>query len=263
MGNLRRPGFYHLPGSDVGGDIMDTNFITRVERVRTPGAALDALRDLGRQNGVSLVAAWHLPDGLVRQERTWKIDRTVFVRGNGGPDFAERYRKHYEKNGPSFMTLKGRRTSTPFTFAEAEKEAKARRSGGQWVFGFMRSHKLRDGLYCTFRRWACILGSTQLLALSQHERALLWGAAQHAVSRIEDVIMPQPKDRKAARVLTARECEVLQHIALLGTAAKVAKYLNITKGGVEAHLTRARAKLKVDTTLQAALTAYKNGWIEF
>jgi DNA-binding CsgD family transcriptional regulator len=237
-------------------------FVTRVERYRSPGAVLDALRDVSRQKGISIVAAWHLPESFVHQERTWKLDRTVFVRGNGGPAFAEHYRELYAKNGPSFMTLKAWRTSAPFTFAEAEKEAKARRAGGQWVFSFMRSHKLHDGLYCTFRRWACILGSTQLLALSRFERASLGGAAAFAVGRIED-IMPQPKDRKPTNPLTARECEVLQHIALFGYTARVAKYLNITRGAVDAHLTRARKKLKVDTTLQAVLTAYKNGWIEF
>jgi DNA-binding CsgD family transcriptional regulator len=248
----------------LGGIVIDKamNFVTRIERYRSPAAVLDALRDVTRHNGVTIVAAWHLPESFFHQERTWKLDRTVFVRGNGGPIFAEHYRDQYLKNGPSFMSLKGWRTSAPFTFAEAEKEAKARRAPGQWVFGFMRTHKLHDGLYCTFRRWACILGSTQLLALSRFERATLWGAAQFAVGRIED-IMPPPKDRKGALPLTEREREVLQHIALLGDTASVAKYLKITRGAVDAHLTRARRKLKVDTTLQAALTAYKNGWIEF
>jgi DNA-binding CsgD family transcriptional regulator len=236
------------------------DFIGHAERFRTPESVLDGLRDLGRKSGVTLVAAWHLPESFIHQERSWKLDRTVFVRGT--LDFAEHYRVEYLKNGPSFMSLKAWRTSAPFTFSEAEKEAKARRAGGQWVFGFMRSHKLHDGLYCTFRRWACIFGSSQLLALSRHERALWWSAAQYAVGRIED-IMPQPKDRKPPRELTARETEVLQQIAFLGDTASVAKYLSITRDAVDAHLKRVRQKLKVDTTLQAALTAYKNGWIEF
>ena len=51
----------------------------------------------------------------------------------------------------------------PFTFAEAERDG----SGGKanWIFGFLRSYNMRDGLYCTYSAWAVVFTSPKLLAL--------------------------------------------------------------------------------------------------
>ena len=73
--------------------------------------------------------------------------------------------------GYGALTVKARRTSVPFTFAEAERDQC--RSQADWIFGFSRSYNMRDGLYCTYRAWAVVFVSTKLLALRPSQRAFL------------------------------------------------------------------------------------------
>jgi DNA-binding NarL/FixJ family response regulator len=127
----------------------------------------------------------------------------------------------------------------------------------------MRSYNFNDGLYCSFRRWNCIFVSPQLLALAPGCRALLTVAAQFAVGRIEDLAMQPRKGRKTGNLLTPRECEVLQQVAVIGDNAGVAKALNISLVSVDTHLSKARKKLGVKSTGQALLTAFKNRLIEY
>ena len=118
----------------------------------------------------------------------------------------------------SALTIKARRASIPFTFAEAERDD----AGGQasWIFNFSRSYNMRDGLYCTYRAWAVVFISTKLLAVRLSQRAFLAAAAQAAIGRIEDIVNLRRKRRRGKKInafdMTARELEVLQQRALLG-----------------------------------------------
>ena len=63
--------------------------------------------------------------------------------------------------------------------------------------------------------------------------------------------------------MTARELEVLQQRALLGSSAAIAKALDISVQTVDVHLRSARKKMKVEDTAIALLEAYKRGLIEY
>ena len=63
--------------------------------------------------------------------------------------------------------------------------------------------------------------------------------------------------------MTARELEVLQQRALLGSNAAIAKALDISVQTVDVHLRSARKKMKVEDTTIALLEAYKRGLIEY
>jgi DNA-binding CsgD family transcriptional regulator len=69
--------------------------------------------------------------------------------------------------------------------------------------------------------------------------------------------------RKRRRGKTARELEVLQRRALLGSNAAIAKALDISIQTVDVHLRSARRKLKVEDTAIALLESYKRGLIEY
>jgi len=163
------------------------------------------------------------------------------------------------------LTLKARRTSVPFTFAEAERNESV--SEANWIFGFLRSHNIRDGLYCTYRAWAVVLISSKLLVLRLSERAFLAAAAQAAIGQIEEIVNSRPKRQRRKKVdsfdMTARELEVLQQRALLGSNAAIAKALDISIQTVDVHLRHARKKMKVHDTAVALLEAYKRGLIEY
>jgi DNA-binding CsgD family transcriptional regulator len=175
------------------------------------------------------------------------------------------YLKQYAEHGYSALTLKARRTSIPFTFAEAERDASD--SKANWVFRFSHSYTMRDGLYCTYRAWAVVFISNKLLALRPSQRAFLAAAAQIAIGRIEDIVNSQRKRRRGKRIdtfdMTARELEVLQQRALLGSNSAIAKVLGISVATVDVHLRSARRKLKVEDTAIALLEAYKRGPIEY
>ena len=63
--------------------------------------------------------------------------------------------------------------------------------------------------------------------------------------------------------MTARELEVLQQRALLGSNAAIAKALDISTQTVDVHLRSIRKKLRVGDTAIALLEAYKRGLIEY
>ena len=75
----------------------------------------------------------------------------------------------------------------------------------------------------------------------------------------------KPRRRKKVDTfnMTARELEVLQQRALLGSNAAIAKALDISIQTVGVHLRSVRKKLKVDDTAVALLEAYKRGLIEY
>ena len=126
---------------------------------------------------------------------------------------------------------------------------------------------MRDGLYCTYRAWAAVFISTKPLALRLSQRAFLAAAAQAAIGRVEDIVNSRPKRRRGKKVntskMTARELEVLQQRALLGSHAAVAKALDISSETVDVHLRNARKKLNVEDTAIALLEAYKRRLIEY
>ena len=105
-------------------------------------------------------------------------------------------------------------------------------SQASWIFGFLRSYNIRDGLYCTYRAWAVVFISSKLLALRLSQHTFLAAAAQVAIGRIEEIVNSRRKRRRGKKVdtfdMTARELEVLQQRALLGSNAATAKALDIT-----------------------------------
>ena len=169
------------------------------------------------------------------------------------------------EHGYSTLTLKARRTSVPFTFAEAERDESV--SQASWIFRFLRSYNIRDGLYCTYRVCTVVFISTKILALRLSQRAFLAAAAQAAIGRIEDILNSRRKRRRGKKVdtfdMTARELEVLQQRALLGSNAAIAKALDISIQTVDVHLRSVRKKLQVEDTAIALLEAYKRGLIEY
>jgi DNA-binding CsgD family transcriptional regulator len=76
--------------------------------------------------------------------------------------------------------------------------------------------------------------------LRPSQRAFLAAAAQGAIGRIEDIVNSRRKRRRGKKVntfdLTARELEVLQRRALLGSNAAIAKALDISIQTVDVHL---------------------------
>jgi DNA-binding CsgD family transcriptional regulator len=240
-------------------------FADGIGRLHTPLAVLVALQNVSYCTlGVEVLGAWILPRYFKDQISDWQEGENLFFHPDVPRTFWPDYLKQYAEHGYSALTLKAQRTSVPFTFAEAEHEESG--SQGSWIFNLFRSYDMRDGLYCTYRAWAVVFISTKLLALQLSQRAFLPAAAQAAIGRIEDIVSSRRK-RRGKKVdtfdLTARELEVLQQRAFLGSNAAIAKALDISIQTVDAHLRSVRKKLKVEDTAIALLEAFRRGLIEY
>ena len=241
-------------------------FADDIGRLHTPLAVLVALQNVSHCTlGVGVLGAWVLPRYFKDQITDWREGENLFFHPDVPRSYWPEYLKQYAERGYSALTLKARRTSVPFTFAEAERDGSG--SQASWIFGFSRSYNMHDGLYCTYRAWAVVFISPRLLALRLSQRAFLAAAAQAAIGRIEDIVNSRRKRRRGKKVdtfgMTARELEVLQQRALLGSNAAIAKALDISVRTVEVHLRSARKKMRVEDTAIALLEAYKRGLIEY
>jgi DNA-binding CsgD family transcriptional regulator len=241
-------------------------FADGVGRLQTPLAVLVALQKVSHCTlGIDVLGAWILPRYFKDEIIDWREGENLFFHPDVPRSFWPDYLKQYAEHGYSALTLKARRSSVPFTFAEAEHDGSGSQAG--WIFGFMRGYNIRDGLYCTYRAWAVVFISSKLLALPLSQRTFLAAAAQAAISRIEEIVNSRRKRRRGKKVdtfdMTARELEVLQQRALLGSNAAIAKTLDISIQTVDVHLRSVRKKLKVADTAIALLEAYKRGLIDY
>ena len=241
-------------------------FADDIGRLHTPLAVLVALQNVSHcALGVEVLGAWTLPRYFKDQITDWREGENLFLHPDVPRSYWPDYLKQYAQHGYSALTIKARRASVPFTFAEAERDATC--SQASWIFGFSRSYNMRDGLYCTYRAWAVVFISTKLLAVRLSQRAFLAAAAQAAIGRIENIVNSQRKRPRGKKIdtfgMTARELEVLQQRALLGSNAAIAKALDISIETVDVHLRSVRKKLRVGDTAIALLEAYKRGLIEY
>ena len=240
-------------------------FADDVGRLNTPLAVLVALQNVSHCTGVEVLGAWALPRYFKDEITDWREGENLFFHPDVPRSFWPEYLKQFAEYGYSTLTLRARRTSVPFTFAEAVCDESA--SQANWIFGFLRTYNICDGLYCTYRAWAVVFISTNLLALRPSQRTFLAAAAQAAIGRIEEIMNSRRKQRRRNKVdtfdMTARELEVLQQRALLGSNAAIAKALDISVQTVDVHLRNARKKMKIEDTAIALLEDYKRGLIEY
>ena len=170
-------------------------FADDVGRLHTPLAVLVALQNVSHCTlGVEVLGAWAMPLYFKDEITDWREGENLFFHPDVPRSFWPEYLKQFGEHGYSTLTLKARRTSVPFTFAEAERDEFVSRAS--WIFGFLRSYNIRDGLYCTYRAWAVVFISSNVLALPLSQRAFLAAAAQAAIGRIEELVNSRCKQRQ-------------------------------------------------------------------
>ncbi len=241
-------------------------FADETARLCSPVAVLVALQNLTRSTvGIGVLGAWSLPRYIRERVEPRQMGVNLWLHPDIPADYWPRYQEKFATHGLSVLALRARVASVPFTFAEVEKESMERQTSN-WVFGFLRSLGIHDGLYCVYRNWSVVFISTSLLALSPANRTFLAAAGQIAVGRIEQMMKAEHRrmrrNTKEAD-LTPRELDVLQQRALRSNHATVAKELKISVETVDVHLRSVRKKLRVDDTAIALLEAYKRGLIEY
>jgi DNA-binding CsgD family transcriptional regulator len=237
-------------------------FADEALKIRTAEAVLVALGRISRIVNVDVLGTWYLPSYFAFRT-DFKVGENVFLHPDAPAGYYANYLHHLKTEGRSTLASRARLASAQFTIAAAERDDKRRKNAG-WIYSFLRSYGIRDGLYCPFRTWALIYSSNRLLALKPAQRALLTCVAHTAVNRIENIVTERHSKRHTKPAeLTAREIEVLQQRATVGSTAAIAKALNIDVKTVDSHLASARRKLKVDDTAIALLEAFSRGLIHY
>ena len=186
-------------------------------------------------------------------------ERNLFFHPDIPKQYWPAYKELQARHGYSALALRARRSSTPFTLAEAAMDPELK---GNWIFEHMRGYGFRDGLYCVYATWAVVYRSSKLLALSPIERAFLSAVAQMAIEQFEKTHPAAEPVRRDYR-LTQREIAVLQHRALNSTNEAIGAKLKISAETVEVHLRNIRKKMGVGDTAIALLEGYKHGLIVY
>lgn len=78
---------------------------------------------------------------------------------------------------------------------------------------------------------------------------------------LENIEESKKKIRQPRDILTKRECEVLDHLALGQSNKKIAESLSISEKTIRNHVSRIFEKLKVNDRTQAVILAIKKGWV--
>jgi hypothetical protein len=113
-------------------------FADDIGRLHTPLAVLVALQNVSHCTlGVGVLGAWVLPRYFRDQITDWREGENLFFHPDVPRSYWPEYLKQYAEHGYSALTLKARRTSVPFTFAEAERDGSG--SQASWIFGFFRA----------------------------------------------------------------------------------------------------------------------------
>jgi hypothetical protein len=121
-------------------------FADDVGRLHTPLAVLVALQNVSHCTvGVEVLGAWAMPRYFKDEITDWREGENLFFHPDVLRSFWPDYLKQFGEHGYSTLTLKARRTSVPFTIAEAERDGSV--SQASWIFGFLRSNNIRDGLH--------------------------------------------------------------------------------------------------------------------
>jgi DNA-binding CsgD family transcriptional regulator len=237
-------------------------FRSDVATARTPKVVLSGLQKIVAPYDIDVLRAGVVPNLALPFRDNWTTGVNLFSGDKQRADYSAQCRKVHAELGWDAISIKTQRTTRPFTFAEVAQEKLHR---GSYVFEFLRSFGIVDGLFCPLGHWSVVYSSPQFLALSPVMRSQLVRAARLAIRRIAEIVETEgrARTRKAFQQLTEREAEVLQERARLHTNIAIAREMNISPRTVEELLRRARLKLDAPDIAIALLTAYKLGLITF
>ena len=130
----------------------------------------------------------------------------------------------------------------------------------RWPYELALKYGIRDALTCCVgQRWLVAYWSRQVLCnvLTDPLRMLLIAAAGFAASRLEQVMVDDPRQVVNRPRITPRELAVLRLVSLGNPTKKIAQLLSIGEETVRTHLKKVEAKLGVRNRAHAAAEAVR------
>jgi len=223
-----------------------------------PIDVVDLLQHVSMKADLKSLGAWRLP----LQKTNWNQyhrGRNVFwhpaIPNAEWQDFLALSRRH----GASPLTQLAWKNQGPFTFAEGLRKLQPS-SEDRWIWDFHRARGRVDALYCPCGRWQVILSSNKPLRLPAQSRAMLFAAANIAVSRMEEIIDHRGLDHESAP-LSPRELAVLVQLSHGHSSAEIASKFELSVSTVKTHLARAEKKLGTHRLVHTVAEAIRRGLI--
>ena len=174
-------------------------------------------------------------------------------------EFLTQYNDLTAKLGTSALIELYRGTSYPFTLSEAMRSLHLT-GDTRWPFDLFSNFGVRDGLFCTYRRWAVVYGVEHPLRLDRQSRHHLAMAGGVAVERLEQFVARRRKlTTPDIPELSDREKLVLRMIAEGRTADEIAGQLHIGSGSVRTYIRRMLEKLGARNSTHAVNIAWRLG----
>lgn len=154
--------------------------------------------------------------------------------------------------------------ASPVPFTWAEVYARSLTAPQRRLFDNARANGFLDALVVPAHGangdiWAVMLLSPALIALSPPARATLVAAA--SIFATTGATLAQLHTEPAASPLTKREAQCLGWAARGKSDWEIAQILGIGDKTVNMHVDGARRKLGVQSRAQAAITAWRRGWL--
>jgi DNA-binding CsgD family transcriptional regulator len=236
-----------------------TQFVKAAPSYDRPAELLDALQSVARKHRQPLYVL-----GLMflvprySQFEKLRLGRSIFFHPDfPGEDYWSEYQKLAIAHG-SFTNDYARLQSLPFTLTEAMRALRLTGSD-RWLIELLRRFRIRDTLYCPFRRWNLVFHSGgEVLRIDYFDRHVLAWAAGAAVEQIERLVKKQLLfDQRAD--LTRREIEVLRLRSRGKKNPEAAKEMGVGVETVRTLLKRAMKKLGAHDVTEAVVKAMRQG----
>jgi DNA-binding CsgD family transcriptional regulator len=236
-----------------------TRFVKAAPSYSRPAELLDALQSVARNHRQPLYVL-----GLMflvprySQFEKQRLGRSIFFHPDfPGEDFWPEYQKLAIANG-SLTNDYARHQSLPFTLTEAMRALRLT-GGDRWLIELLQRFRIRDALYCPFRRWILVFHSgREVLRVDHFDRHVLAWVAGAAVEQVERLVKKQwPFDQRAD--LTPREIEVLRVRSRGKKNPEAAKEMGVGIETVRTYLKRAKKKLRARDVTEAVAKAMRQG----
>jgi DNA-binding CsgD family transcriptional regulator len=245
----------HANGADLHAGLLD--YAGRVGEFSAPSVVLDALHAIISKNlPLNVLGAVRLPIN----DTNWRpvLGKSVFLH----KDVPDRWWEEYDalsqgKFRPALFLARSSLAS--FTWTEMQQLIEPI-GVDRWTFELGLKYGMRDGLACPVGgRWVVAFWSRRALSnvLMQPDRMMIFGAANFAALRLEQLVGSDAARIGSRARLTPRELAVLRMVSMGSQTADIAQSLGLGEETVRSHLKKAQFRLGVRNRTHAACDAVR------
>ena len=245
---------------DLQAKLVD--FASTIGDLTTPSEVLDALHSVVSTSlPLHILGAGRLPVRAADWS-SFQLGRSVFLHKDAPKGWWEEYEALAENKFRPVLFL-ARSSLASYTWTEVMHMLEPI-GLDRWWYGLALKHGMRDGFTCPVGgRWVVAFWSRKTLCriLTQPSRIAIFGAANVAALRLEQLAGVSASRIGSRPSLTAREIAVLRLVSTGGRTQDIARALGLGEETVRSHLKKAESKLGVSNRTHAACEALRRDLI--